>query len=130
MINKILIGAGAVCFLAFITLLSGLFYVNNKLSTQLAEYKERLSEADTLMDYQNKAIAQQEIDMTNYLKNEAERADKIEIRYKYIPTADSQCEAQLEAINQAINVFYLREDKTNTQSKTQLQKQKQNEPKG
>lgn len=100
-INKCLIlGIG----LAFISLVTGLFYYKNKYENALV----KLGSVENSLDIQNKAIKQKELALEAYKNNLKNIEANIKSRYKSINVSHENCESELKEINRILEVFYNR----------------------
>lgn len=101
--------------LAFITLIgfiSTLSVWNHNLGKENAKLKESISNYYTLLDVQNKALEKQKLDTESYKKQAKEAKERIIMRYQTITMpaqVSKDCQAELEAIKQALGIFYDRE---------------------
>ena len=100
-INKCLIlGIG----LAFISLVTGLFYYKNKYEDTLV----KLGSVENSLETQNKAIKQKELALEAYKNNLKDIETNIKSRYKSINVSHENCESELKEINRILEVFYNR----------------------
>lgn len=100
-INKCLIlGIG----LAFISLVTGLFYYKNKYENALV----KLGSVENSLEIQNKAIKQKELALEDYKNNLKNIETNIKSRYKSINVSHENCESELKEINRILEVFYNR----------------------
>lgn len=100
-INKCLIlGIG----LAFISLVTGLFYYKNKYENALV----KLGSVENSLEIQNKAIKQKELALEAYKNNLKDIETNIKSRYKSINVSHENCESELKEINRILEVFYNR----------------------
>ena len=100
-INKCLIlGIG----LAFISLVTGLFYYKNKYEDTLV----KLGSVENSLEIQNKAIKQKELALEAYKNNLKDIETNIKSRYKSINVSHENCESELKEINRILEVFYNR----------------------
>lgn len=100
-INKCLIlGIG----LAFISLVTGLFYYKNKYENALV----KLGSVENSLEIQNKAIKQKELALEAYKNNLKNIEANIKSRYKSINVSHENCESELKEINRILEVFYNR----------------------
>lgn len=102
----------AVC-VAFITLLgfiSTLSVWNYTQGKEIARLKAELAESSTLLQAQNAQILQDKLDLEAYASKVSEARERVVTRYKTIalPAKNASCENELEAIKQALQVFYQR----------------------
>lgn len=100
-INKCLI-LGIV--LAFISLVTGLFYYKNKYENALV----KLGSVENSLEIQNKAIKQKELALEAYKNNLKNIETNIKSRYKSINVSHENCESELKEINRILEVFYNR----------------------
>ena len=98
--------------LAFITLLgfiSTLSLWNYTQGKEIARLKAELANASTLLQTQNAQILQHKLDLEGYQAKAQEIRERVVTRYKTIALpAGKGCESELEAIKQALQVFYQR----------------------
>lgn len=98
--------------LAFITLIgfiSTLSVWNHNLGKENARLKAELAESSTLLQAQNAQILQDKLDLEAYQAKAQEIRERVVTRYKTIALpAGKGCESELEAIKQALQVFYTR----------------------
>lgn len=100
-INKCLIfGIG----LAFISLVTGLFYYKNKYENTLV----KLGSVENSLEIQNKAIRQKELALEAYKNNLKNIEANIKSRYKSVNVSHENCESELKEINRILEVFYNR----------------------
>ena len=97
--------------LAFITLIgfiSTLSVWNYTQGKEIARLKSELANASTLLDTQNKQILQDKLDLEAYQAQAQEIRERVVTRYINTHTKDKACEAQLNAIKNALEIFYTR----------------------
>ena len=97
--------------LAFITLIgfiSTLSIWNYTQGKEIAKLKGELANASTLLDTQNKQILQDKLDLEAYQAQAQEIRERVVTRYINTHTKDKACEAQLNAIKNALEIFYTR----------------------
>lgn len=94
-----------------LSLLSFLAYKNYDLSNDLTKAKESLANANTLLDIQNKAIKQQKLDLNAYKENRELENNRLNSGYAEIKIESNKCQAQLRAINKALDKFYIEHNK-------------------
>ena len=100
-INKgLILGIG----LAFISLVTGLFYYKNKYEDALV----KLGSVENSLEIQNKAIKQKELALEAYKNNLKDIETNIKSRYKSINVSHENCESELKEINRILEVFYNR----------------------
>lgn len=99
--------------LAFITLIgfiSTLSVWNYTQGKEIARLKAELAESSTLLQTQNAQILQDKLDLEAYASKVSEARERVVTRYKTIALpAGKGCERELEAIKQALQVFYQRD---------------------
>ena len=100
-INKyLIIGIG----LAFISLVTGLFYYKNKYENTLV----KLGSVENSLEIQNKAIRQKELALEAYKNNLKDIEANIKSRYKSVNVSHENCESELKEIKRILEVFYNR----------------------
>lgn len=110
--SKAAIIAISVAFITLIGFISTLSVWNHNLGKENAKLKAELANASTLLDVQNKALEKQKLDTEAYKKQAKETKERIITRYQTITTpaqVSKDCQAELEAIKQALGIFYDRE---------------------
>ena len=110
--SKAVIIVVAVAFITLIGFISTLSVWNHNLGKENAKLKESIANYSTLLDVQNKALEKQKLDTEAYKKQVKEVKERIITRYQTITTpaqVSKDCQAELEAIKQALGIFYDRE---------------------
>lgn len=110
--SKAVIIVVAVAFITLIGFISTLSVWNHNLGKENARLKESIANYSTLLDVQNKALEKQKLDTEAYKKQAKEVKERIITRYQTITTpaqVSKDCQAELEAIKQALGIFYDRE---------------------
>lgn len=101
--SKYLYGAIALMVLSLFSFLS---YKNYSLGQDLAKTKEALANANTILDVQNKAIKEQELKLNEYKELREQESERLSNEYSKITLDSSKCESQIQAIENALDVFY------------------------
>ena len=102
----IVIAVAFITLLGFISTLSVWNYTQGK---EIARLKSELANASTLLQTQNAQILQDKLDLEAYQAQASEARERVITRYKTIVLpAGKGCESELEAIKQALQVFYQR----------------------
>lgn len=110
--SKAVIIIVALAFITLIGFISTLSVWNHNLGKENARLKESIANYSTLLDVQNKALEKQKLDTETYKKQAKEVKERIITRYQTITTptqVSKDCQAELEAIKQALGIFYDRE---------------------
>lgn len=110
--SKAVIIVVAVAFITLIGFISTLSVWNHNLGKENARLKESIANYSTLLDVQNKSLEKQKLDTETYKKQAKEVKERIITRYQTITTpaqVSKDCQAELEAIKQALGIFYDRE---------------------
>lgn len=102
----IVVSLAFITLLGFISTLSVWIYTQGK---EIARLKAELAESSTLLQAQNAQILQDKLDLEAYQAKAQEIRERVVTRYKTIALpAGKSCESELEAIKQALQVFYQR----------------------
>lgn len=101
----------AVAFIALLGFISTLSVWNHNQGKEIAKLKGELANASTLLDTQNKQILQDKLDLEAYQAKAQEIRERVVTRYVNTHTKDKACEAQLNAIKSALEIFYTRRQK-------------------
>lgn len=101
----IVISVAFIALLGFISTLSAWNYTQGK---EIARLKGELANASTLLDTQNKQILQDKLNLEAYQAQAQEIRERVVTRYINTHTKDKACEAQLNAIKNALEIFYTR----------------------
>lgn len=110
--SKAVIIIVALAFITLIGFISTLSVWNHNLGKENARLKESIANYSTLLDVQNKALEKQKLDTETYKKQVKEVKERIITRYQTITTpaqVSKDCQAELNAIKQALGIFYDRE---------------------
>lgn len=109
--SKAVIIVVAVAFITLIGFISTLSVWNHNLGKENARLKSELANASTLLQAQNAQILQDKLDLEAYQAQAQEIRERVVTRYKTIalPAKNASCENELEAIKQALGIFYDRE---------------------
>ena len=106
--NKAAIIAVSVAFITLIGFISTLSVWNHNQGKEIAKLKAELANASTLLQAQNAQILQDKLDLEAYQKSAKEVKERVVTRYVNTSTQDKACEAQLSAIQNALQTFYTR----------------------
>lgn len=106
--SKAVIIAVCVAFITLIGFISTLSVWNHNQGKEIARLKSELANASTLLQAQNAHILQDKLDLEAYQAQAQEVKERVITRYINTSTKDKACEAQLESIKQALQVFYTR----------------------
>ena len=107
--SKAVIIVVAVAFITLIGFISTLSVWNYTQGREIAKLKAELANASTLLQAQNAQILQDKLDLEAYQAKAQEIRERVVTRYKTIALpAGKGCECELEAIKQALQVFYQR----------------------
>lgn len=106
--SKATIIAVSVAFIALLGFISTLSVWNYTQGKEIAKLKGELANASTLLDTQNKQILQDKLDLEAYQAKAQEIRERVVTRYVNTHTKDKACEAQLNAIKNALEIFYTR----------------------
>lgn len=111
--NKAAIIAISVAFITLIGFISTLSVWNYTQGKEIARLKAELANASTLLQTQNAQILQDKLDLEAYQAQASEARERVITRYKTIalPAKNASCEEELEAIKQALQTFYTREQR-------------------
>lgn len=109
--NKATILAVGVAFITLIGFISTLSVWNYTQGKEIAKLKAELANASTLLSSQNAQILQDKLDLEAYQKSAQEVRERVVTRYVNTSTQDKACEAQLSAIQKALETFYTRAQK-------------------
>lgn len=93
----------------FIGLISFFAYTNHSLNKELAITKEKLAECNISIEVQNKAIERLRLDTESFKQNIEKEKASIKARYEKLTNTESHtCEAKLHKIDEALHLFYQR----------------------
>lgn len=108
--SKATILAVCIAFITLIGFISTLSVWNYTQGKEIAKLKSELANASTLLQAQNAQILQDKLDLEAYQAKAQEIRERVVTRYKTIalPAKNASCERELEAIKQALQVFYQR----------------------
>lgn len=106
--SKATILAVCVAFITLIGFISTLSVWNYTQGKEIAKLKAELANASTLLQAQNAQILQDKLDLEAYQKSAQEVRERVVTRYVNTSTQDKACEAQLSAIQKALETFYTR----------------------
>lgn len=107
--SKAVIIVVSVAFIALLGFISTLSVWNYTQGKEIARLKSELANASTLLQAQNAQILQDKLDLEAYQAKAQEIRERVVTRYKTIALpAGKGCESELEAIKQALQVFYQR----------------------
>lgn len=109
MISKIAIISACVAFIALIGFIAKLTLINHNQGQEIARLKAELKEASILLETQNAQILMDKLEIESYKNKSKEIKERVITRYVNTSTQDKECEAQLNAIQKALNVFYTRD---------------------
>lgn len=104
----IVVSIAFIALLGFISTLSVWNYTQGK---EIARLKGELANASTLLQAQNAQILQDKLDLEAYQAKASEARERVVTRYVNTHTKDKECEAQLSAIKNALEIFYTRSQK-------------------
>ena len=83
-----------------------LSYQNNALGKEVARLREDLSNRDTLIAVQNKAIEQNALDLHTYKERLESSNTQIFTKYQNVYVKDTSCASELASIKALIGEFY------------------------
>lgn len=108
--SKAVIIVVCVAFITLIGFISTLSLWNHNQGKEIAKLKAELAESSTLLQAQNAQILQDKLDLEAYQAKAQEIRERVVTRYQTIalPAKNASCESELEAIKQALQVFYQR----------------------
>lgn len=106
--NKAAIIAISLAFITLIGFISTLSVWNHNQGKEIAKLKSELANASTLLQAQNAQILQDKLDLESYQAQAQEVKERVITRYINTSTKDKACEAQLSAIQKALETFYTR----------------------
>ena len=106
--NKAAIIAISIAFITLIGFISTLSVWNYTQGREIAKLKSELANASTLLQAQNAQILQDKLDLEAYQAQAQEVKERVVTRYVNTSTKDKACEAQLSAIQKALETFYTR----------------------
>ena len=109
--SKATILAVCIAFITLIGFISTLSVWNYTQGKEIAKLKAELANASTLLQAQNAQILQDKLDLEAYQKSAQEVRERVVTRYVNTSTQDKACEAQLSAIQKALETFYTRAQK-------------------
>lgn len=109
MMNKAVIIAVSIAFITLIGFISTLSVWNHNQGKEIAKLKAELANASTLLQAQNAQILQDKLDLEAYQNSAKEVKERVVTRYVNTSTQDKACEAQLSAIQNALQTFYTRD---------------------
>ena len=94
--------------MALIGFITKLTLINHNQGQEISRLKSELKEASTLLEMQNAQILMDKLEIESYKNKSKEIKERVITRYVNTSTQDKECEAQLNAIQKALNVFYTR----------------------
>ena len=106
--SKATILAISIAFITLIGFISTLSVWNYTQGKEIAKLKAELANASTLLQAQNAQILQDKLDLEAYQAQAQEVRERVVTRYVNTSTQDKACEAQLSAIQKALETFYTR----------------------
>lgn len=106
--SKAAIIAISIAFITLIGFISTLSVWNHTQGKEIARLKSELANASTLLQAQNAQILQDKLDLEAYQAQAQEVKERVVTRYVNTSTQDKACEAQLSAIQKALETFYAR----------------------
>ena len=106
--SKAVILAVCIAFITLIGFISTLSVWNYTQGKEIAKLKAELANASTLLQAQNEQILQDKLDLEAYQAKASEIRERVVTRYVNTSTQDKACEAQLSAIQKALETFYTR----------------------
>ena len=106
--NKVAIIAISIAFITLIGFISTLSVWNYTQGKEIAKLKSELANASTLLQAQNAQILADKLELESYQAQAQEVKERIVTRYINTSTKDKACEAQLSAIQKALETFYTR----------------------
>ncbi|ETD27358.1 hypothetical protein [Helicobacter canis] len=106
--SKAVILAVCIAFITLIGFISTLSVWNYTQGKEIAKLKAELANASTLLQTQNAQILQDKLDLEAYQAQAQEVRERVVTRYVNTSTQDKACEAQLSAIQKALETFYTR----------------------
>ena len=106
--NKAAIIAISIAFITLIGFISTLSVWNHNQGKEIARLKSELANASTLLQAQNAQILQDKLDLEAYQAQAQEVKERVITRYINTSTKNKACEAQLSAIQKALETFYTR----------------------
>lgn len=109
MMSKIVIVLVSVAFIALISFITKLTLINHNQGQEIARLKAELKEASALLETQNAQILMDKLEIESYKNKSKEIKERIITRYVNTSTQDKECEAQLNVIQKALDIFYTRD---------------------
>lgn len=106
--SKAVIIAVCIAFITLIGFISTLSVWNHNQGKEIARLKSELANASTLLQAQNAQILQDKLDLETYQAQVQKVKERVVTRYVNTSTKDKACEAQLSAIQKALETFYTR----------------------
>lgn len=106
--SKAAIIAISLAFITLIGFISTLSVWNYTQGREIAKLKSELANASTILQAQNAQILQDKLDLEAYQAQAQEVKERVVTRYVNTSTQDKACEAQLSAIQKALETFYAR----------------------